>query len=61
MEKGGWGEDREAVEDYARVKRRERGSGKENKRQAERETMGGTVPRDRNRVCPLATLNATGK
>lgn len=27
----------------------------------ERETMGGTVPRDRNRVCPLETLNATGK
>lgn len=33
-----WREDSEVEEDYARVKRRERGSGKENK-QAERETM----------------------
>lgn len=52
-------------DDYEEVKRGGIGSEKEKQVPGrERETMGGsggTVPRDRNRVCPLETLNATGK
>lgn len=66
MRKRKWKREKEASEErmvrgWLREERRDRKWKRKQAPGRERETMGGTVPQDRNRVCPLETLNATGK
>lgn len=64
VESGRGGKRRDVERRYwsgGRHENEETGKRKWKRKQAGRARDNGTVPRDRNRVCPLATLNATGK